>query len=310
MFLALLIAPVSHLFIYFPSLYPPFSMSIVKFLFGVLGIVGIIYLSLCGWLWLAQRRLMYLPSPTMGAAPSAFGLAYSDVWIPVEFEGGGKLHGWWLPADSGDGLTILYLHGNAGNVSSNLGKAVQLRSLGASVLAIDYRGFGLSSGPFPNEQRLYDDALAAWQFLQHEKQVAPNRLVIYGHSLGGAIGIDLANRIPQPAGLVVEASFTSMGDMATLSPYNRWFPVSQLLNQRFDSLAKVSHLKVPTLYLHGLADASVPAVMSETLYRASGGPKALWLVPNADHNDLPDWAGDEFYSRLHQFLQDHVLVQN
>ncbi|WP_228052587.1 alpha/beta hydrolase [Nodosilinea sp. LEGE 07298] len=282
----------------------------VKFLFGVLGIVGIIYIALCGWLWVAQRRLMYLPSPTMGATPSAFGLAYSDVWIPIDFKGGGKLHGWWLPADSDHALTILYLHGNAGNVSSNLAKAIQLRSLGASVLAIDYRGFGLSSGPFPNEQRLYEDALAAWQFLQSEKQVAPHHLVIYGHSLGGAIGIELASHIPHLAGLVVEASFTSMGDMATLSQYNRWFPVSQLLNQRFDSLAKVSRLKVPTLYLHGLADASVPATMSEALYRASGGPKALWLVPNADHNDLPNWAGEEFEQRLHQFLQDHVLVKH
>ncbi|MBE9157514.1 alpha/beta fold hydrolase [Nodosilinea sp. LEGE 06152] len=252
---------------------------------------------------------MYLPSPAMGATPSAFGLAYSDVWIPLA-EGGGQLHGWWLPADNGDELTILYLHGNAGNVSSNLGKAVQLRSLGASVLAIDYRGFGLSSGPFPDEQRLYEDALAAWQFLQHEKHVAPNHLVVYGHSLGGAIGIELASRIPHLAGLVVEASFTSMGDMAALSSYNRWFPVSRLLNQRFDSLAKVSRLKVPTLYLHGLADGSVPAFMSEALHRASGGPKALWLVPNADHNDLPNWAGDEFDQRLRQFLQDHVLVQH
>ncbi|WP_225886966.1 alpha/beta hydrolase [Nodosilinea nodulosa] len=251
-----------------------------------------------------------MPSPTIEATPGAFGLPYVDVWIPLEPLDRGRLHGWWLPADSGSELTILYLHGNAGNVSSNLGKAMQLRSLGASVLAIDYRGFGLSSGPFPNEQRLYNDALAAWRFLQNEQRVAPHQLVIYGHSLGGAIGIDLASRIPNLAGLVVEASFTSMGDMATLTQYNRWFPVCRLLTQRFDSLAKVSRLQVPALYLHGQADASVPAAMSEALYRASGGPKALWLVPNADHNDLPTWAGEEFEHRLQQFLQDHVLVEH
>ncbi|MGB3200007.1 MAG: alpha/beta hydrolase [Nodosilinea sp.] len=282
----------------------------VKFLFAVLGIVGVVYLSLCVWLWLVQRRLMYLPSPAVEATPSAFGLAYSDVWIPLSTEGEGTLHGWWLPTDNDNDLTILYFHGNAGNISSNLAKAVQLRSLGASVLAIDYRGYGLSSGPFPTEQRLYADALAAWQYLQTEKRVSPHHLVIYGHSLGGAIGIELARHIPNLAGLVVEASFTSMVDMAVLSQYNRWFPVSQLLNQRFDSLTKVGQLKVPTLYLHGVADASVPATMGEALYDASGEPKTLWLVPNADHNDLPNWAGEEFDQRLRQFLQDHVLVQH
>lgn len=280
-------------------------MPILKFLFGFLGIAGVVYLSLCGWLWIAQRRLMYLPCPTLEATPSAFGLAYSDVWIPVKSRDGGQLHGWWLPADGGTELTILYLHGNAGNVSSNLGKALELRSLGAAVLTIDYRGYGLSSGPFPSEQRLYEDAWAAWQFLRQEKEIAPQHLVIYGHSLGGAIGIELASQVPHLAGLVVEGSFTAMADMATLSHYNRWFPVRQLLTQQFNSIAKVGHLKVPTLYLHGLADTSVPASMGEALYQATPGAKSLWLVPNADHNDLTAWAQDEFRQRLQGFLQNH-----
>jgi pimeloyl-ACP methyl ester carboxylesterase len=280
----------------------------LKLLFGVLSMAGVVYLTMCGWLWAAQRRLMFLPSRVLEAAPNTFGLAYEDVRIPVASEGGGQLHGWWLPAEQPTGLTILYLHGNAGNVSSNLGKAIALRSLGANVLAIDYRGYGLSTGPFPNEQRLYDDAWAAWQFLHREKGVAPQHLVVYGHSLGGAIGIALASRVPHLAGLIVEGSFTSMADMATLSQYNGWFPVRQLLTQRFDSIAKVKRLEVPTLYLHGLADASVPATMSEALYHATPGPKDLWLVPRADHNDLTDWTGHEFERRLRKFLQDYALA--
>ena len=278
----------------------------IKLLVGVLGVAGVVYIGLCGWLWVSQRRLMYLPSSPMGVTPSDLRLGYEDVWIPVA--DGGQLHGWWLPSDRPSDLTILYLHGNAGNISSNLGKAVALRSLGAAVLAVDYRGYGLSSGPFPNEQRLYDDAWAAWQFLHREKGIDPQQLVVYGHSLGGAIGIDLAQRIPELAGLIVEASFTSMADMATLSTYNGWFPVRWLLTQRFDSLAKVPQLSVPTLYLHGLADASVPVTMSEALHSATPSPADLWLVPEADHNDLLDWVEDEFARRIQSFLQDHALA--
>lgn len=282
------------------------SMSMLNFLSGVLGIVGVVYVSLCGWLWLSQRQLMYLPSPTLEATPSTFGVEYEDLWIPVN---GGNLHAWWLPADRDTEVTVLYLHGNAGNISSNLDKAIALRSLGVNVIAIDYRGYGLSSGPFPSEQRLYDDAWAAWQFLQSDRSIEPQQLVIYGHSLGGAIGIDLARQIPHLAGLVIEGSFTSMADMATLSQYNRWFPVRQMLTQRFNSLVKVKQLKVATLYLHGVNDISVPATMSEKLYAATTGHKSLWLVPDADHNDLLDWAGDEFTHQLHQFLQDCVPVR-
>jgi uncharacterized protein len=283
-------------------------MPIFKFLFGVLGISGIIYLALCGWLWLGQRQLMFLPTATLEATPQAWGLAYEEVWIAVGGDQSGRLHGWWLPSGDSAGLTFLYLHGNSGNISLNLSQVRQLRSLGASVLTIDYRGYGRSSGPFPNEARLYEDALAACHFLLTNKGVDPHHLVIYGHSLGGAIGIELARQVPSLAGLVVEGSFTSMGDMATLSSYNGWFPVRQILTQRFDSLAKVEHLTLPVLYIHGLADASVPATMSHQLYSATPAPKDLWLVPNADHNDLTHWAGTDFTDRLQQFLNQHIWL--
>lgn len=283
-------------------------MPIFKLVFGILTISGLVYVFLCGWLWWGQRRLMYLPTPSIQVTPQDLGLAYEDVWIPVDDDASGTLHGWWLPAEDRLGLTILYLHGNAGNISTNHSQILRLRALGVSVLTIDYRGYGQSSGPFPNEVRLYEDGLAACRFLLTEKGIEPRHLVIYGHSLGGAIGIEVARQVSGLAGLIVEGSFTSMGDMAALSGYNRWFPVRWLLTQRFESLAKVEHLDLPVLYIHGLADASVPATMSHQLYQATPDPRELWLVPNVDHNDLAALAGEEFDQRLQQFLADHIFL--
>ncbi len=283
-------------------------MPMIKLFIGCLGISGLIYLALCGWLWQGQRRLMYLPTPAMEATPDAVGLCYEEVWIPVTSDQPGMLHGWWVPSKQPQSLTFLYLHGNAGNISTNLDRIRQLHALGAAVLMVDYRGYGLSSGPFPNEARFYEDAQAAYQFLHQQKGVDPRHLVIYGHSLGGAIAIQLASQMPQLAGLVVESSFTSMEAMATRSGYNRFFPVRWLLTQSFPSITRVQQLQVPVFYLHGLADLSVPAEMSQYLYDATVSPRELWLVPNADHNDIAILAGDEYEQRLSQFLSDHVLV--
>ena len=287
-------------------------MPLLNLLIGFLGISGLVYISLCLGLRLIQRWMMYLPTPLGSATPQNWGIAYEEVWIPVKGDGPtgqpeGHMHGWWLPAAT-TGLTVLYLHGNSGNVGSNLSQVQRLRALGVSVLTVDYRGYGRSSGPFPNETRLYADALAAYEFLIHPKNVDPRHLMVYGHSLGGALAIDLARRVESLAGVVVEGSFTSMGDMAEQSAYHPWFPVRLILTQHFESLAKVPHLTEPTLYIHGLADASVPATMGEALYHATPAPKELWLVPNADHNDLSAQAGEAFDHRLRRFIQDHILA--
>lgn len=283
-------------------------MAAMKLLIGLVAVASLVYLSLAGWLWWGQRWLMFLPAAQLDRTPAVCGWSYTDVTIAVP--GGGYLRGWWLPGEPALPLTFLYLHGNTGNMATSLDRVDLLRSLGASVLAIDYRGYGHSSGPFASESRLYDDALAAYQFLHQQKQVNPANLVVYGHSLGGAIGLELATRVRSIAALIVESSFTSMADMVALSPYNRWFPVRWLVNQHFNSLARVAQLKLPVFYIHGLEDRYVPAAMSDRLYQATPGPKQLWLVPGQQdddlHNSLVNWARPEFKARLEDFLRRHA----
>jgi fermentation-respiration switch protein FrsA (DUF1100 family) len=281
-------------------------MPLLKPLASFLGLLLLLYGGACAWLFLSQRRLIFMPDRTLESTPLDAGIPYEDVWIPV---GDGQIHGWWLPNETGLGLTFLYLHGNAANISQNLVWALALRNLGASVLMIDYRGYGLSSGPFPSETRLYEDALAAWDFLRQEKGIPPEEIVMYGHSMGGAVAVELASYVPQGGGLIVESSFTSMADMAQRSGYATLFPVEQLLTQRFDSINKLPSVSMPVLYIHGQNDTSVPATMSQQLYKATQAPKAIWLVPNAKHNDVVEQAGGEFQQQILQFLNRHVLIQ-
>jgi hypothetical protein len=272
-----------------------------------LNLLLFVYGGACACLFLGQRRLIFMPSRVIETTPLEAGVAYEDVWIPV---GNGTIHGWWIPNQGEQDLTFLYLHGNAANISQNLPWALALRGLGASVLMIDYRGYGLSSGPYPRESQLYEDALAAWNFLLQEKEVPAEEIVIYGHSIGGAVGVHLASQGRQGAGMIVESSFTSLTDMAQRSSYAALFPVGRLLTERFDSLDKIATVDMPVMYIHGQADASVPATMSRQLYEATLAPKELWLVPDADHNDVIEQAGDDFQRRIGQFLHRYGLIHH
>lgn len=271
----------------------------LKFILTIFAIGAVAYTIICALLWVGQRRLVFAPNPILTTTPADINLPHEDVWIPVN---GGQVHGWWLPGKDADSA-LLYLHGNAGNISSNLTKAAAFQEIGLGVLIIDYRGYGLSSGPYPSEMELYTDAAAAWQYLVDDQGLVPEQIVIFGHSIGGAVAIDLALAQPGAAGLIVEGTFTSMAAMARRSGYG-WVPVNWLLHQRFDSLSKLPRLKVPVFFIHGLADASVPAEMTQELYQAAPQPKRLWLVPGADHNDVLPTAGMEYLNRVHQFLRD------
>ena len=240
----------------------------------------------CAYLDVKQRELIYQPVRDYSGTPADRGLAFEDVWLSVKSAQGDareRVHGWWLPARGPDAPTLLYLHGTRGSLGRNLQRIARWRELGFSVLAIDYRGFGRSDGELPSETEVYADAQAAWDYLR-KRTPDPQRRFLYGHSLGGAVAIELAARNTDVAGLIVESSFTSMSDMAARSKYG-FLPVDLVLTQHFDSLAKISSVSAPVLFIHGTGDRYVPPEMSERLYQAAREPKRLLLVEDAGHND-------------------------
>src|SRR6476469_492368 len=203
----------------------------------------------------------------------------------------------------GLGGVVLYLHGNDSNVGANVDHAYRFHRLGVSVFVIDYRGYGKSQGDFPSESQVYEDAQLAWDYLVKQRGINPNQIYIYGHSLGGAIAIDLAVRHPEAAGLIVEGSFTSTRAMVNFQKGLFWmFPIDLLLTQRFDSLSKVDRLQMPVLFIHGTADNVVPVEMSKKMFEAAPEPKQLYIVPDGGHTNVAQIGGAEYLQILSQFL--------
>lgn len=217
--------------------------------------------------------------------------------LPVATSGEGveQIHAWWWPAPGGrpDAPAILYLHGARWSLTGQLFRIEELRDFGFSVLAIDYRGFGKSDGDTPTEKSVYEDAHVAWNWLA-ARQPDPKRRYIYGHSLGGAVAVDLAASLSAAdgaatetsaaAGLIIESSFTTLEDMAKSLTYP-WLPVGLLLSQKFDSVSKMAKVRMPVLVVHGAADRFVPKRFGEVLYQAATGPKKLLLIDGATHNN-------------------------
>ncbi|NCJ05768.1 alpha/beta fold hydrolase [Synechococcales cyanobacterium C] len=261
------------------------------------------YGASCLFLYFWQARMIFFPTANLVTTPAAHELPYKDIWLTVPPEADTRIHGWWIPAQPETEATLLYLHGNGGNISANLGQAYRFQQMGLSVFLFDYRGYGLSNGGFPSEAKVCEDAQRAWDYLTQERQIPPEHIVVYGHSLGGAVAVDLLEHRSQAAGLIVESSFTSIADVARRQIWPRIFPVNWLLHQRFDSLRKVPHLQVPTLYLHGTADLTIPVDMSQSLYAATPEPRNLHLVEGGNHNNLTEVGGRSYEHTLRNFVR-------
>jgi pimeloyl-ACP methyl ester carboxylesterase len=265
------------------------------------------YLLLCTYMWATQKHFIFKPRLQMQTAPDRLGLKFEEVHIQSGSGADlGDLYGWWLPADTADAPTLLYLHGNDKNISASidLDRAARLRGMGFNLLMVDYRGYGKSTGGSPSETKVYEDAEASWKYLIKQRACDPKRTFIYGHSLGGAIAIDLATHHPEAAGLIAESNFTNMADMGQRQyPY---LPAQQLLNQRFDSMAKISSLKIPLLLIHGTWDRLVPYQMSQRLFDSAPQPKSLVLIEGGEHGNDAIIAPLEYRAAVSEFVQRYT----
>jgi fermentation-respiration switch protein FrsA (DUF1100 family) len=219
--------------------------------------------------WQLQSKLLFVPFPEMVGTPGDWGFEYEDVWLTTD--DGVRLHGWFLPSPNRRAAphTLLFLHGNAGNISHRSASVAIFRELGLDQLIIDYRGYGQSAGK-PGEAGLYRDADAAWRWLTGSRGVAPADVVVFGRSLGGAVATELAARV-RPGALIVESGFTDVPSMARLHHplLARFVP----LRYRFASAEYLGRVQSPVLVLHSPDDGIVPFAHGRALYAAAPGPK-------------------------------------
>ena len=260
-----------------------------------------IYLLLGVMLFFMQERMIFLPrlpGRQLEATPRDVGFDYVDVNFKTA--DGLTLHGWYIYARNPRG-TVLFLHGNAGNISHRLDSVAIFHELGFNTFIIDYRGYGQSEGK-PGEQGTYLDADAAWQHLLTERGEDPARIVVFGRSLGGAVAAWLATK-HKPAALIVESSFTSVAEMAAhLYPY---VPVRFILRLRYPVIDFVSRITCPVLIVHSRDDEIIPFAMGKALYRAAPGPKAF-LELAGDHNSGFLMLPDRYRQKLAEFIREHL----
>lgn len=225
------------------------------------------------------------------------GLPLEDVRFQAQ--DGTGLFGWHVEAPQAPGV-VLWCHGNAGNIINRLENLALLYQRGLSVFLFDYRGYGLSAGR-PSEAGLYQDAVAAYSYLVTTRQVPPKRLVIFGRSLGAAIAGEVANQHPA-AGLILESAFPSVAALARAHYYG--LPAHLLLIARFDLIRRLRGIHIPVLVIHGDLDVTVPIQLGQQVFEAAHHPKEFYIVDGADHNDLYQVGGREYFERFQRFVQD------
>jgi hypothetical protein len=259
---------------------------LAKWFLGLLLVLAV----LKALVWWLQPRLAFYPRRGPTPPPDPY------VRFQTTTKDGISLTGWMMPPDSAKPV-IIYFCGNAGNLSDRAALLSGFVGKAATVVAFNYRGMGESSGS-PTEQGVYRDAAAIYLYVTETLGVDPRRVILWGHSIGGAVAAWLATEKPC-AGLVLESTFRSANAMAKrMLPA---IPTSLFLTYRFDNERHMRVLRVPVLFIHGTDDTIVPPDDSRHLYSLAPEPKELWVIPHGGHNDLSEVAGSSFCDRITSF---------
>ena len=247
------------------------SLLLTGLALGYAVLLAVLYVSQSGMLFLPD-----LPTRRLVGTPASLGLPFEEVHLTTE--DGETLHGWYLPKPGAD-HTLLFCHGNAGNISHRMESLQIFHAMGLSVLIFDYRGYGQSTGT-PSEAGTYRDVAAAWHHLVDGRGIAPDRIVLFGRSLGAGIAASLPE-LGRAAGLILESTFTSVPDLAAqLYP---WLPVRWLSRYQYRTLARLPKIVIPVLIIHSRNDEIIPFSHGQRLYEAANAPKSL-LELSGDHN--------------------------
>jgi len=263
------------------------------------GIAACFYAGLTAWIFFSQHRLLYRATQTLVASPADRGLCHEDIWLKNSF--GTRLHSWWLPVKN-PRYVVLFSHGNGGNVSHRLETLSLFNTMGFSTLIYEYSGYGQSQGQ-SSEKAMRADARAAWEWLVREKGVPPERIILFGRSLGGGVtGLlarDLADQGVSPAALIMESTFSSMTDMATRK--YPWLPVRWLVRYRYDTMVNLAAVHVPALFLHSPDDDIVPYAFGVRLFQSYSGPKTFFEL-SGEHTTGFLSMGSKYVDGLESFV--------
>jgi len=257
------------------------------------------YGAVVGLAFAFQDQLLFQPSSRMLATPDAAGMSYETVRLDTN--DGETLHGWWIPATGVSRGTLLFFHGNAGNISGRLESVQQFHRLGLNVLIVDYRGYGQSTGS-PSEQGIYTDAEACWRHLTKTRDIAPDDIVIFGRSMGGGAATWLATR-HRPGAVILESVFTNVPDVG--AHHYSFLPVRALAANQFDNESRVADIDAPTLHIHSRDDRIVPFELGRAVYKAAAEPKQF-LEIQGGHNDGFLVSADAYLRTIDDFLSEHL----